>query len=285
MNRLHSMLSWLVVCPFALGACASTAPMSAEPALPPLRTDTIARLMVDGPNAYINRQPVRGGSYVFDGDTVSTGPATSAKLILNEGGEIQLDENTDPLFKQGACLLMKILRGRVAFHNMKCQEFEDGLKMAGVARSYVHIESREDASRVTVLVGEVEMRSPSPAILGMDAEYVATREGAVEVLQLTPEEANARIAWTRNFFRPRATQESGGVSSGEAAAIGAGLGALLDFLGRGRRTPAPQEPGQRGRTQQETPAQPAATPPRGNQTVPAPIDRRIPENQNPPVGR
>jgi hypothetical protein len=119
----------------------------------------------------------------------------------------------------------------------------------------------------------------------MDAEYVATREGAVDVRQLTPEEANARIAWTRNFFRPRATQGSDGLSSGEAAALGAGLGALLDIFGRGKRGPAQPEPGQRGRTQQEAPAQPAATPPRGDQTVPAQIDRRILQNQNPPVVR
>lgn len=46
-------------------------------------------------------------------------------LKLNQGGYIQLDENTDPLLRQGACLLMKILRGRVVINNLRCQEFED----------------------------------------------------------------------------------------------------------------------------------------------------------------
>lgn len=291
MTSLRSTLSWLALCMLALGGCASTGLVPAEPALPPLRAGTIARLLVDGPNAYLNRQPVRSGSYVVDGDTVSTGPGTSAKLILNEGGEIQLDENTDPLFKQGACLLMKILRGRVAFHNMKCQEFEDGLKMAGVARSFVHIMSSDEASRVTVLVGEVEMRSPSPAILGMDSEYVATREGAVQVLQLTPEEANARVAWTRNYFRPQAAPPPGGLSPAGAAAIGAGIGALWDFLGRDRHAPAPREPGRLPRTQsqpsppsQQPPQQPPPSPPpailRDSPIIPAQTDRQETEKKS-----
>jgi hypothetical protein len=196
------MLSWLAFCALALGACAPLGPAFTEPALPPMRADTVGRLMVDGGNAFINGQRVQGGNYVFDGDTVSTGPATSVKLLLNDNGEIQLDENTDPLFKQGACLLMRILRGRVAFQNMKCQEFEDGLKMAGVARSYVNIMSSQNESRVTVIAGEVDMRSPTQATLRSDMQYVATSDGAAQVLQLTPEQAVATVAWTRNFFRP-----------------------------------------------------------------------------------
>ena len=203
MRPVRLMLSWLAFCALAFAGCAPIGPPFTGPALPPVRADTIGRLMVEGPNAFINGQQVQGGNYVFDGDTVSTGAATSVKLILNDGGEIQLDENTDPLFKQGACLLMKILRGRVAFHNMKCQEFEDGLKMAGVAKSYVNILSSERESRVTVIAGEVDMRSPTQATLRSDMQYVATSDGAARVLQLTPEQAAATIAWTRNYFRPR----------------------------------------------------------------------------------
>jgi hypothetical protein len=260
MKWRHSLLSWLALCTLALGGCESPAQLPSEPALPPIRAGTIARLIVDGPNGYLNRQPVRSGSYVVDGDTVSTGPGTSAKLILNEGGEIQLDENTDPLFRQGACLLLKVFYGKVAFQNLKCQEFEDGLNMAGVARSFVQIESLENESRVTVIEGEVEMRSPSPAILGRNTEYVATRDGAVQVQQLTPEEANARLAWTRKYFGPKAARQSDGLSPTGAAAVGAGIGVFLDIFGRGKHTPPRRDSPQRPQTQSEVQRQPQRQP-------------------------
>lgn len=272
MRSLRLLLSGLAFCTLALGGCASTSPPSAEAELPPIRAGTIARLKVDGPNAYLNGQPARSGSYVADGDTVSTGPRTSAMLVLNDGGTIQLDENTDPLFKQGACLLMKIFRGRVVFHNIRCQEFEDGLKMAGVARSLVHIMSAEEESRVTVIAGEVEMHSPSPAILGADMEYAATREGAVQVSQLTPEETMARIAWTRNYFHQPAAQPSGGLSPMGAAAVGGAIGGLLEILRHDRDRPEQQEP--RPRLETLPQAQPEPPPiPQPEPLPPAPPGR------------
>jgi hypothetical protein len=268
MRFLRAVLSSLALCTLVLGGCASPGAAPTAPALPPIRAGTIARLMVDGPNAFINGRPVQGGSYVLDGDTVSTGSRTSAILVLNQGGQIQLDENTDPLFKQGACLLMKIFRGRVVFHNINCQEFEDGLKMAGVAHSYVHIMSSENESRVTVIAGEVAMRSPSQATLGRNAEYAATREGAVQVLQLTPEEANARTAWTRNYFQPGAAPAAGGVSPAAAAAVGVGVGVFLDYFGRHKHTSDQQEPKSTETQPQQTNPQPQKTNPQPQQTNP-----------------
>lgn len=263
-HHLRPLLSWLALCTLVLGGCASPelAPPIA-PELPPLRADTIGRLRVDGPNAFINGHRVQGGNYVLDGDTVSTGPATSAMLVLNDGGEIQLDQDTDPLFRQAVCLLMKILRGRAALHNTRCQEFEDGVNMAGVARSFIHIESLPDLSRLTVIEGQVEMRRPSPAILGGNAQYVARADGSVEVLQLTPEEAIGTVAWTRNYFQPRAAAQGQGVSPVAAGAIGATIGGLLDYLLKNKRVPRPQGPVPGTRTQPRS------------ETVP-PVERPVP---------
>jgi hypothetical protein len=236
------LLSWLAVCTLAVGGCAAIGPAPLAPELPPLRADTIARLRVDGPNAFINGRQVRGGNYVLDGDTVSTGPGTSAILVLNDGGEIQLDQDTDPLFRQGVCLLMKILRGRAALHNTRCQEFEDGVKMAGVARSFIHIDSQPDASRLTVIEGQVEMHRPSQEILGRNTQYVARADGTVERLQLTPEEAIGTVAWTRNFFRPRAAPQGEGMSPVAAGAIGLTIGGLVDYFLKNKRVPRPREP-------------------------------------------
>lgn len=237
-----------VCCALALGGCDSV-PISTEPELPPVRTDTIGRLRVDGPQAYINGRLAHTGSYVIDGDTVSTGERTSAIVMLNDGGQIQLDAHTDPLIRQGICLLLKIARGKVAMHNLKCHQFEDPWDAKGAAHSLVHIEVTQTESRVTVLVGRVTMSSPTEATLLADQEYVAARDGTAQVLQLTPEQANARIAWTRNYFRARADQRTRGLSTAQASAIGLGIGWLLDRLGRRKSDRIQVEP----RTQ-DTPA-------------------------------
>lgn len=285
--RLRRLLR--VVCALVLGGCAYGGPghtgpgytdapetgrAYAEPPLPPIREGTIARLVVDGPNAFINGQRVQTGSYVVDGDTVTTGPATSAKLKLNDGGEIQLDQNTDPLFTQGACLIMKIFRGRAALRNLKCQEFEDRFQMKGVARSFIHIESGEDASRVTVLAGEVDIRSPGQATLGADAQYVAGRDGTGRIVQLTPQETAATVAWLRNYFRPRPGTQGTGVSGAEAGALGGVAGALIDLLTRDRKHPRVQQPRPPAGTGRQPDAAPLpgrndeVVPPRGGQQPP-----------------
>lgn len=248
---MRCWLSWLAACALALGGCASTVP--APPQLPPCGAGTIGRLSVDGSNAFVNGRQASGGQCVFDGDTVSTGERTSAMLILNQGGGyVQLDQHTDPLFKQGACMLMKILRGRVLFSNMRCQEFEDGFRMAGAAGSLVHIESAERESQVTVIDGRVDMRSPRAATLFRYGEYVATSAGEVQVRQLAPAEAAARIAWTQNYFRQPARAEPGKRSVARTAAAVGIVAAVAVIIcratgscGRAKREPEPQPQPQR----------------------------------------
>lgn len=269
MTHLRLLLTWLAVCA-ALAGCAA-APQYAEPPLPPIRSDTIGRLRVDGANAFINGIRVPTGSYVRDGDTVTTGERTSAIVVLNDGGEIQLDADTDPLIRQGVCLIMEIVRGRAALRNLKCQDFKGPRGVHGRARSFVHIEAGAQDTRVTVLAGEVSMFSPTEATLGPDMQYVALAEGTAQVLQLTPEQAVATVAWTRNYFRPRAGQGSG-LSPTGASLIGGAIGLLLDRVIRRDRG---------GRTDGVTPGYPSGQTPPANQddairigrpTEPSPVD-------------
>lgn len=230
---------------FAAGAlaicgCAATAP-GAYGDLPPIRKGTIARLAVDGPYAYLNGRLAPGGSYVVDGDTVSTGPGTSALLLLNQGGTIQLDQNTDPLFQEGLCLLMKMLRGQVLLRNTNCQQFET-VNMAGVAHSVVNISSLERQTRITVIDGEVNLRLPRDVALGKYAEYAIAPDGKAEVRQLTAQQATARMAWTERYFRPAARQP-GDIAG--AADLDAFLGRTIGNMRND--SPAPPEPRSRGR--------------------------------------
>lgn len=222
MNPVRPMLFCLAMCALLLGGCASTAPTPTGPVLPPMRAGTIARLVVDGPNAFINSLPAQTGSYIHHGDKVSTGSQTSAMLLLNEGGFIQLDENTDPLFRQGKCLLLSIVYGRLVFQQPGCTQFTSPPGMEGVVHSMVHVAASEQLSRVTVIEGQVDMLSPAEATLRQYDEYVAPREGPVEVLRLTPEEAAATAAWTRGYFRePVAAPKRDGITGLQATAAAA----------------------------------------------------------------
>ena len=261
-------LVWLIPLWFAAGAlaisgCAPIAPItSIEQNLPPPREGTIARFAVDGPNAYLNGQRVTSGGYVSDGDEVATGPGTSAILLLNQGGYIQLDENTDPLFKEGFCLLMKIFHGQVLFSNTKCLEVET-VNMAVVAHSMVNIKSSEQETQMTVIDGRVEVRSPTDAELGKFDEYVAARDGTAEVRRLTPEEASGRVRWIQRYFHMPVTQKSGGISPGLAAAIGAFIGGVISIIRDDKPTPASPSGRQKPQTDSESSPQRPPTSSRG----------------------
>jgi len=190
----------------AITGCATNAAGDARRYdLPPMREDTIARLAVDGPNAYINALRVPHGSYVRDGDVVTTGPGTSVQLLFNQGGSVQLDQNTDPLFRlirQSACVLMEIAVGQAAVAtNNTCIEFRNQrLNTAGVARSLINVDVRGNEARITVIEGRVEMANPGSAVLYANDQYVATSPSAWYVQKLAPEAARARGAWTQRYF-------------------------------------------------------------------------------------
>lgn len=207
MKTIPPAVAAVLACALAAGpfpARGQAAPPNLE--LPEVRVDTIARLAVDGPHAFINRRPAPSGSYVFDGDTVTTGPGTSALLVLNDGGSVQLDQNTDPefrLLRQGACLLMSILRGQAAIDTKGgCIEFRNQrLNTAGVARSVVNIRVTNREAWVTVIEGSVEMMAPRMAKLGAYDQYSAASNGKSAIRRMTAADAYAAGAWRQRYFR------------------------------------------------------------------------------------
>lgn len=289
MKAVRSVLLWLALCGFVLCGCATTASRPAEPELPPVRADTMARLRVDGPNAFINGSRAPHGSYVRDGDTVTTGAATSALLVLNDGGYIQLDENTDPLIRKGACKFLKILRGRVLMGGLNCVQFEGGSILRGTVRSVVQVTVMEHESRVTVLDGTVEMQSPTMAILRRFAEYVATSAGAVQLLQLSADQAAARVDWIKGYFVQPTAAGSGGLSTGGAAVTGGvigGIGVLLQELlsDDDRKPERPPAPPPQPEQERPPPLPEPAPPPEPPPPDPPPEDTdRLPPVSDPPA--
>lgn len=236
----------IIACAITFGGCASNNPYN----LPPVREDTIGRLAVDGPNAFMDRAPVTHGSYVRDGAKIITGPATSVNLILNSGASIQLDQNTDPVFRlirQGACVLIEILRGQAAVaSNNACVEFRtERLDTAGIVHSVINISAGEHENRITVIEGEVQMLRPGARTVGPNQVY-ATDGARVEVQQLTPADAAASGAWTRNYFKEAANQRQSNWMTAAFTAVVIGLGAYFVNKDGDRRQPSAVQSPQSG---------------------------------------
>jgi hypothetical protein len=248
--------------------------------LPPVRADTMGRLVVDGPNAYINGARAATGAYVVDGNVVSTGPNTSAIVILNHGGFVQLDENTDPWFIDGLCQLVRLVTGQMLFKNQQCLQSQAG-PIVAVAKSLVNVKRTEQETQLTVLEGHVDIQSPEVARVERYQQYTVESNGMTRITQLTAEQAYATAAWSRRYFQSRAEPADNGVSNAQAAVIGAGIGAILDALfGHGSQSASPSAlPSTPPPTTSGSPVQTRPESGGGNQSAsPSP-------SQDPPVER
>lgn len=275
MNIHRIIVLPFIACVVAIGGCASNAqPDPPSFSLPPIREDTIARLAVDGRNAFVNGIQVPHGTYVRDGDTVTTGPATSVSVVLNSGASIQLDQNTDPVFtelRKGACILMALVRGQAAVASGgKCVEVvSERLHTSSLIHSVVNIRAQENEMRITVIEGQVDMQRPGTAILRTNDEYVGTSDGRWQVRQLTPADAMATTAWTRAYFRPPARQSQPDYTVPALTAIGVAIGAILLNRDHGDQRPSVQDSaaGRSGTANQARPQTAPTTP-----AAPVPTD-------------
>jgi hypothetical protein len=258
--------SFLAILVCVVAGCAQTPPPPPPwENLPPIREDSIGRLQVDGANAFINGMHAANGAYVKDRDRVTTGPGTSARVILNPpGGIVQLDQNTDPdfiLIKEGTCLLIKFAKGQGLLKNVKCVEAEGG-DIAIVLKSLVNFKAAEHEAQVTVLEGHVDVTSPPNAAVGQFQRYTFVGGGGT-LEQLTQEQANATAAWAMGYFRqPSVQQESGLSPAAFIAAAAAALGFFeLFHHDSSSHSKQPSSPPPRTTTQPPATAPPPPAPP------------------------
>lgn len=156
--------------------------------------ELVGRLDVAGPNGFLNGKRAAKNTPVYVGDRVSTGPATSVKVLLRGGGYVQLDQNTDPDFlKEGGCLIVQILSGRV---------FIDGTgvcvatpSIAARQASQVHYTVLRGKTETVVLAGNVSMRRPKAVNLTRYDYYAVSGNDAGPPRKLTPQAATATAAW------------------------------------------------------------------------------------------
>lgn len=200
---------------FVLAACAPA---------PTKRPPSIGDLVIDGHYAYVNAERVQGRRPIYDGDIVTTGPDTSVKILLRWGGYVQLDQNTDPLFQlvnEGLCILVKVATGK-AYVDAQKVCIDDSKTLQGTTHSRVNLRTDAHGSELTIIEGHVDLTSPTRTTLGPNQQYVVDPSGAYQQ-SISPEEANATIEWTNNYFQraniSNANSQNDGLPEAAAAAL------------------------------------------------------------------
>lgn len=190
------VLAWLLV---LVGA--ACAPLPAGDA----GGATIGTLRVAGPNVFLNGARARDGAGVRDGDTVTTGAASSAFVAFSEGGFVQLDENTDPRFSfrvetrgRQRCIHIQIDIGQVFIDkDVQCFSTPD---VTGNLGSRVNIRVSGKETIVTVLAGRALMFGEREQSVPAAGEAVWRRGRQIGSLRLLDAaDLAATAAWRERY--------------------------------------------------------------------------------------
>jgi len=171
----------------------------------PKAGDVIGVLRVSGPNVWLNDAPAGDGAPVRLGNSLATGAGSSALLEFRDGGHLQLDQNTDPIFEwleQSKCILVRIFKGQ-AFLD-KGRACIEGPNISLVLNSEVNVLVQQPPapSRVTLLKGSAEVTVPVRVKL-VPGEQLVTEGRRPAVRTLSAAELRSVVDWRREYrFRP-----------------------------------------------------------------------------------
>ena len=143
----------------------------------------IAMLLVAGPYVTVNGRHAASGMTISSGDTVVTGPASSARLAFYSGGSLQLDANTDPQVFAAVAgyvgYLVRVVSGQL-YSEGEGQTIDDGVaRITGHSAFNLLVRSGQEV--LTVVEGAASLagagdpvcpgarRDPAPAVGRMAA--------------------------------------------------------------------------------------------------------------------
>jgi hypothetical protein len=167
-------------------------------------TGGVGTLKISGSNVFLNKQPAETGSVVHLGDELTTGKDSSALLEFTDGGFIQLDQDTDPVFswfEQGKCLLIRIFKGQV--YLKKEQACIEGPNVQLVLGSELNMQVEPRSSTITVVKGTATIEKPKPlAVLSAQQVQVSKRGFEGKVRSLSSEELREVVRWRDQYRFP-----------------------------------------------------------------------------------
>lgn len=174
--------------------------------LPTQPGQSIGLLRVSGPNVWLNGAPARDGDRVAIGSSLATGPGSSALLEFRDGGYLQLDQNTDPLFEwlaQSKCILVRIFKGQAYLKRERACVEGPNLSMVLNSEANIRIHERPGLSEVTLLQGRAEITAPARLTLQPGQRFSTSERRIAALRTLSPEELRAVVAWRGSYrFKP-----------------------------------------------------------------------------------
>lgn len=189
-------LSWHVIALVGLLVAACTPP-------PGGGRERVGELGAAGTNVSVNGRLAVSGTTIYSGDTVTTGPGSSAMILLATGGIFQIDENTDPLFSWETianmrCILVRLLRGQSYVEDT--QACISSPAADALAHSAVNVLASSSLSVMTLLRGTLVLQRPQQVTLVPGQEVTAnTNAPTVQVRNLSQAELMARVAWRGRY--------------------------------------------------------------------------------------
>ena len=175
-------------------------------AIPPAEPskNLIGTLRISGPNVFLNRTRAENGMSVYNGDAVTTGSASSAIIVLPNGGSIQLDQNTDPIFtwerfQTGICLIVKILRGQAWVDESEYCVVLKTPDTDALTHSKVNVKVSPGRSVITVLQGNVAIERPHKLRITGSEQVTISERGIEEVRKLTRQELRSVVSWRLGY--------------------------------------------------------------------------------------
>lgn len=180
----------------------------------PIQTRTesrIATLRVSGPNVTINGRAAVDGQAYYEGETLATGPASSARLEFPDGGTVQLDENTDfsvERIKEAVGCIFRVLFtfGRTDVDDGSTCRFQpDTPQLAGLTESEVIVESSRESATVTLFHGSFRLLRPTQTRLQPGEQIQLAGGRVIARRMLTRAELHEVRAWVDRYEFPRLT--------------------------------------------------------------------------------
>lgn len=181
--------------------CAGCAPVT------PGAGDDIGVLRVSGPNVWLNGAPAGDGDTVRLGNSLATGAGSSALLEFRNGGYLQLDQNTDPIFEwldQTKCLLVRIFKGQAFLKKERACVEGPNISMVLDSEVNLLLGAPPAPSQVTLLRGSARVTAPVQTKLVPGQQLVTgTQRRGAAVRNLSGAELQSVVRWRGEYrFKP-----------------------------------------------------------------------------------
>ncbi len=144
-----------------------------------------AKLRTAGDTVRVNGRRADAGRRIRPGDLVTTGPGSSALIRFSDGTTVQLDENTDPIFRwTGDELHIRMEDGAIEVKKgawFKIVEVIGDLASFFSWSNFVVEERRTRFFRVDLFSGRMHMTRPRTGPAQPGGDYFLVRAGTEEV--------------------------------------------------------------------------------------------------------